>query len=160
MRRILYLLKRGPKPPYHRAPFHPVIVCDQRAVATWEAGWTGDRSWMWEAAREKEPYGIGGGWLLVKWEGLNIDYGHLIRGCTLPDGTDVGFHHRHGRALATWALLCGAVWWSSRPLPESLRKHGIIEAPDEFSLERIQKEVPARALAAAPGRLEREEGEA
>ena len=42
----VYLIKRGPRPEHHRAPFHPVIVCGKRRVAKWQAGWTGDAAWV------------------------------------------------------------------------------------------------------------------
>ena len=45
----LYLIKRGPRPEHHKAPYHPVILCDRKRIAKWEAGWTGDRAWVWKS---------------------------------------------------------------------------------------------------------------
>lgn len=142
----LYLIKRGPKPDYHRAPFHPVIVCDRKPIARWEAGWTGDQAWVWSkyGAGPDEAYS---GWLLERWQGLDIDYGHLVRGVTLPDGEHGAFHHPGARA-DTWGLLKSATWWSSRKIPEWLVERGVVNATDEFSLDRIAELERDRDLAA------------
>lgn len=147
--RVLFFIKRGPKPDYHQAPFHPYIICTRKGVATWEAGWTGDRTWLWS----HEAADSGSGWLLERWEGLNIDYGHLVRGCSLPDGTHVGFYHKHrdlgydpetkqrlgyaAELQEPWNLLPQAVWWSLDPIPEWLKDQGVMVPMDEFSRHRI-----------------------
>lgn len=139
LRPRLYLIQRGPRPAYHVAPFSPVIVCDRRDVALIEAGWTGDEAWVWSAQRDK-ALGVSGGLLLERWMGLLVDYGGLVRGCTLPDGTHVGFHHR-SNAPETWALFAGAVWWSERELDEPLRRLGITAASDDWTRGAIARSV-------------------
>jgi hypothetical protein len=148
----VYLIKRAPKPDYHRAPFHPVILCTRKGVAKWEAGWTGDRAWVWEHGDGKTGCG---GWLLCRWEGLDIDYGHVVRTCALPDGTHAAFFHQH-RNLGydrsqeppkwlgydpnlqePWTLLSGAVWWSLTAMPEWLAEAGVVLPVDAFTQHRI-----------------------
>ncbi len=128
----LYLIKRGPRPSYHRAPFHPVILCAKKPVAKWEAGWTGDKAWVW-TRETHEPYG---GWLLERWEGLDIDYGHIVRGCTLPDGTETAFWHKHARSLP-WDLMKGAIWWDDKKMPDWVQKAGVVYPPDDFTQDSI-----------------------
>jgi hypothetical protein len=128
----VYLVKRGPRPDYHRAPFHPVIVCGKRWVAKWEAGWTGDAAWVWSHERGTS----GGGWLLERWNGLDIDYGHVVRAVTLPDGTDAAFVHE-GTGREPWPLLLGATWWDDKPMPRWLVQYGVLYPMDGFSQQRI-----------------------
>lgn len=132
---MIYLIKRGPKPEYHRAPFHPVIVCDNKRIAKWEAGWTGDRAWVWE--NHNPPHG---GLLIVKWEGLDVDYGHMVRACTLPDGRHTAFYHEHDHT-EVWELYRGAVWWSHRVIPAWLAERGVVYPPDGFTQQRILDDV-------------------
>lgn len=127
----LYLIKRGPRPDYHKAPFHPVILCATRKIAREEAGWTGDGAWVWERNTMTES---GEGWLLSRWNGLDIDYGHLVRGHNLPDGSHTAFW----RDYDLWPkgvqdLFAGAVWWSTKLLPAWLAKRGVVYPPDAFS---------------------------
>ena len=124
----LYLIRRQPRPDYHKAPYHRVIVCALKRIARWEVGWTGDRSWLW--TKQNEPFT---GWLLERWEGLDIDYGHIVRGGKLPDGTDMAFHHPHGSNSGTWDLLRGAVWYSDKPIPTWLVERGVVYPPDDFT---------------------------
>lgn len=151
-RRTLYLIKRGPKPDYQKAPFHPVIICDLKRIAKWEAGWTGDRAWLWT----HEAHHDSSGWLLERWEGLDIDYGHIVRGGDLPDGTPLAFAHRR-RDLGyehfedgahkwrgysedsqePWTLLPGAIWWSESRMPEWIEASGVLYPPDHFSQQDI-----------------------
>jgi hypothetical protein len=128
----LYLIKRGPRPEHFRAPFHPVILCAKRAVAKWEAGWSGDASWVWSHERGTRA----GGWLLERWNGFDIDYGHVVRGLTLPDGTEAAFVHEHTER-EPWPLLRGAVWWHDKPMPAWLLDAGVTYPPDGFSQQRI-----------------------
>jgi hypothetical protein len=153
--RALWFIKRGPRPEHHRAPFHPAVICTRRYTAKWEAGWTGDRAWIWWH-EGKEPYT---GWLLERWQGLDIDYGGLVKCCKLPDGTQVGFFHRHralgydrpGEKGAThlgyseelqepWSLLPGAVWWSDDPIPAWLVEAGVVLAEDDFTQQVIKED--------------------
>lgn len=123
----LYFIKREPKPDHYNAPYHPHLICTRKDVAQWEAGWTGDRAWVWE--RDGAPGGSG--WLLARWEGLDIDYGHVARGGVLPDGTRIGF--RHQRPDEPWSLLSGAVWWSLQKMPAWLAGEGVVYPSDEFT---------------------------
>jgi hypothetical protein len=148
------LIKRGPAPTYHRAPYHRVIVCAKRHVGRWEAGWSGDSAWVWSHERGTRA----GGWLIERWNGFDIDYGHVVRGFTLPDGTDAAFVHEHtGRE--PWTLLAGAVWWDDRKMPAWLLDAGVIYPPDAFSQQgillaigdgNIRSEAPSHWPAAAP----------
>lgn len=132
----IYLIKRAPRPAYHRAPFHPVIICGKRRVAKWEAGWTGDASWVWSHARGE----MAGGWLLERWNGFDIDYGHVVRGVLMPDGTDAAFvHEPTGRE--PWTLLDGAVWWDDQPLPKVLVERGVIYPPDLYSQQTVLRDI-------------------
>lgn len=136
--RSYYLVKRGPRPSHHTAPFHPVIVCDRRPTAMWQADWTGDRSWVWVCeARGGAP---SGGLLLLKAAGLDVNYGHIVRGGEIMvDGelAVMGFHHPHSRP-DTWALLREATWWSPRPLPVGLSDLGVKLADDDFTQRTIR----------------------
>jgi hypothetical protein len=118
-------------PEYNKAPWHPVILCDDRLVAMWEAGWSGDGAWVWSNENARAV----GGWLLTRWNGLEIDYGHVVRGMTLPDGAHAGFYRAH----EIDPLLRGAVWWSTRPLPQWWAAHGVIVAFDDFSRESVMR---------------------
>lgn len=132
--RSLFLVKRGPRPQYHSAPYHPVILCSNRKIARHQAGWSGDLSSVWE----KWPSGSDGGFLIRRWNGLDIDYGWLVRGHSLPDGTESGFYH--DREGEPWSLLSSSVWWSTRNrVPEWL--DGIVSLPsDSFSLTMIDED--------------------
>jgi hypothetical protein len=132
----VYLIKRGPREPHHRAPFHPVIICAKRGVAKWEAGWTGAAAWVWSHERGLRV----GGWLLERWNGFDVDYGHVVRGVTMPDGTDAAFVHEHtGRE--PWPLLAGAVWWDDKSMPRWIADAGVVYAPDAFSQEAILRDI-------------------
>lgn len=128
----LYLVKRGPRPSYHNAPYHPVIICTRRPIAEWEAGWTGDKSWVWLKEADTSS-----GWLLVKWNGLNIDYGHIVRGCSLPDGTETGVFH--DRKKEPWNLMAEATWWSDHNMPQWVADKGTKYPTDNFTIYRISE---------------------
>jgi hypothetical protein len=133
----LYLIKRGPKPDYHAAPFHPVLICDRKFMAEWEASWTGAAAWVWVAYA---PGPNVGGWLLVRWNGFPVDYGHVVRSLTLPDGNKAAFWRdyetRDGEGMVG-PLLPGAVWWSEKRMPEWLRERGVVYPPDRFTQQHI-----------------------
>lgn len=132
----VYLIKRGPRPDYHKAPFHPVIVCGKRPVAKWQAGNTGDAAWVWSHERAYR----GGGWLLERWNGFDVDYGHVVHSMTMPDGTESAFVHEHtGRE--PWPLLAGAVWWDNKPIPKWLAEAGVVYATDDFTQSVIVNDV-------------------
>jgi hypothetical protein len=125
--RAVYLVKRGPKPAFHKAPYHPVIIASRLHTAKWEAGWTGDGATLWEHNKREG----GSGWLLARWRGLDIDYGHVVRGCVLPDGARAGIEH--DRTLEPWTLLAKSVWWSDEPMPEWLQQAGCELSSDDFT---------------------------
>ena len=127
----LYLVKRGPRPSYHKAPYHPIIICTRRPIAEWESDWTGRGSWVWLKEADKSS-----GWLLVKWEGLNVDYGHIVRACMLPDGkTKAGIFH--DRKEEPWSLMDGACWWSDHNMPEWIADKGVKYPNDEFTVRSV-----------------------
>jgi hypothetical protein len=68
------------------------------------------------------------GWLLERWKGLDLDLGHVVHACRLPDGTTSGFGH--DRKAEPWTLLSGAVWWSDKRMPDALAKAGVVYPPD------------------------------
>lgn len=124
----LWLIKRGPKPDYHRAPFHPVIATDRKWVAEWEAGCSCDRATVWMRGSHRDD---GEGWLLVMWDGFPIRHGYVIHACR-HDEIPSGFRHPH-REGEPWALLDGASWWSWKVLPEWLAARGVTLPTDEHS---------------------------
>ena len=121
----LYLIKRGPKPKHYRTPYCPVIICTRKDVAMDQAGWSGDGATVW--AQDGTP---SCGFLLTRWQGLDIDYGHIIRGFTLPDGNHAAFQHA---GKEPWQLLNGAVWWSERKMPDWLAEKGVIYPQDAWT---------------------------
>jgi hypothetical protein len=108
-----------------------VIVCDRRNVAEDRAGWTGDGATVWAHDRSSAA----SGWLIHMWRGLQIDYGYLVRGCLLPDGTQTGFFH--DRAAEPWTLLDGATWWSDRRMPAWLIEAGVVYPSDHRTQQRV-----------------------
>ena len=128
----LYLIKREPRPEWVRAPYHPVIICARRHIAKWEAGWSGDHAWVWT-----RDWDAVSGWLLSRWNGLDIDYGHVVRGLTLPDGRDAAFcHDRDGEP---WTLLTSAVWWDVSNMPDFVKNWGVKYPADEFTRRKITR---------------------
>jgi hypothetical protein len=127
----IYFVKKGPRPDWHKAPYHQFIICTRRALAKWEAGASSERSWIWE-----QPGGEGAGWLLWRWKGLDLDYGPVVHGFNLPDGTEAAFSHplKNGEP---WCLLAETTWWSSRKMPEWLHKVGVKYPTDAFTQQRI-----------------------
>ena len=128
----IYLIKRGPKPAHHAAPYSPIILCTLKRVADWEAGWSGDGAWMWEFSR---GFGYGGGWLLVRWNGFPIDYGYIVRGLTLPDGTQGAFWRSYKSDDGNYigGLFPGATWWSTKEMPEWFKERGVVYPADDYS---------------------------
>lgn len=132
--RYLYLIKRGPRPEYHKAPFHPVIICDLKHVAEIEAGSTRDGATVWERSSIRDN---GCGWLIVRWQGYDLDYRPVVSCFSLPDGTMSGHWRDYDAEYSVKALLPGAIWWSDKAMPEWLSERGVIYPPDEFSQQRI-----------------------
>lgn len=130
----LFLIKRGPKPEHHNAPFHPVIICTRKHTATWEVGDTGDGGWLWSRSAQDG----GEGWLLERWNGFDIDYGHIVHQITMPDGTRAAFCHVDSEP---WQILSQAVWWSDHEIPEWLARFGVTLPEDTFSLADIERDV-------------------
>ena len=130
----LYLIQRGPRPDYHRAPFHPVVIADLKRVAKWEAGWSGDCATVWE--REGWCY-TGAGWLLARWQGMDVDYGHLVRVCSLPGGGRAGFWRDYPAEQSVEGLFPGAVWYSIRKMPKWLEERGVVYPSDQFTRQHI-----------------------
>lgn len=133
----LYLVSRGLRPGHHKAPFHPVILCTQKWFARWEAGDSTRPAWIWENDDVPEPRG---GWLLVRWNGLDIDYGGLVKSVTLPDGTHGAFwrDYSHTDTSNVVSILNGAVWWTAKKrIPPYLAAKGVVYPPDEFSQDTI-----------------------
>lgn len=128
----LYLIKRGPRPDHHKAPYHPVVIASLKRVAEREAGWTGEVAWVWSHDSSTGA----GGWRLERWAGLDIDYGHVVRGGRLPDGTEMGFAHE-STGREPWSLIAGAIWWASKRMPTWLEARGCVYAPDAFSQQSI-----------------------
>jgi hypothetical protein len=132
--RTIYLIKRGERPSYHKAPFHPVILCTLKRIAQWEAGSSSDHAWVWTNGLPGKP---GVGWLLERWNGFDIDYGAVVHGFNLPDGTPAAFWRdytpRNENAGCVKDLFPGAVWWSDKIMPEWLQKRGVIYPPDKFT---------------------------
>ncbi len=140
--RTLYLIRRGPDfaKGYHASlvpdSAHRVIVCTRKHTARWEAGWTGDGATMWERPATDD----GCGFLLIRWQGFDIDYWHLVRGGECPDGMPMGFCHPGNPEpahRAVWDFLNGAIWWSSHFPPEWLIKRGVKVPTDQFTIDRI-----------------------
>ena len=137
--RTLYLVKRSERPKHHIAPYHPVILCDRKRVAEWEAGGTDPAlrggAWVWEREGwDDNPYG----WILAKWNGLNIDYVGLVTAFDLPDGS----HSAFWRDYEDWPqgvrdLFSGAVWWSDKQMPEWLEQRDVLYPLDDFTQQRI-----------------------
>ncbi|MFA6046915.1 MAG: hypothetical protein WC718_18170 [Phycisphaerales bacterium] len=128
----LYLIKRGPRPDYHRAPYHPVIVCADMTMADWEIGCTCQRATVWT----HDPRDLSTGWLLQRWRGLVIDYGGGVQhGCSPVEGVHGGYYH--DRYAEPWTLLPGAVWWTDKRMPAFLEAAGVVYPSDNFTQQDI-----------------------
>jgi DNA-binding MarR family transcriptional regulator len=93
MPKNLYLIDRGHDRPsqFHPdTPYHRVLVACNGKVARHEAGDTGDGATVWQLFAGDLD---GSGWLLIRWKGLDVDYGSLVRTWTLPDGSHTAFYH-------------------------------------------------------------------
>jgi hypothetical protein len=148
---MIYLIKRATRPAHHKAPYHPVILCHQKGVAKWEAGWTGDEATVWT----HENGSPSSGWLMGRWKGFDINYGYIIRGIVLPDGTHGAICHKrrdmgYDRSVEPpkwlgytddtqepWSLLAGATWWSSKKMPPWIEGSGVLHPADSFTRNNI-----------------------
>lgn len=125
----LYLIQRGPRPNYHKAPFHPVIICTLKRIADWEAMDTGRQCNVWV-----NDFNVpGAGWLLIRWQGLILDYGTTVHKMTMPDGTEAGFYRDYDDPHTIKHLLPGAVWWSNKVMPKWLMERGVVYPSDKFT---------------------------
>jgi hypothetical protein len=130
----LYLIKRQPRPDYHKAPYHPVVICDRKKMAKYVAGNTADKATVWE----REEWGNNGmGWLITRWQGLDIDYMPVVFGTLLPDGTSTGFWRDYESEFSVKHLIDSATWWSDKMMPDWLEKRGVKYPADDFSQHRI-----------------------
>ena len=112
-----YMIKRDGE--HWRSKGYPLVtLCTREDVAKQMAGATDERSWMWHSEGQDH-----GGLLLVRWQGLDIDYGHVVRRMPLPNGDERAFDHPN-RHPETWELFNGAVWWSPRRMPAWVEKRG------------------------------------
>jgi hypothetical protein len=142
----LFLIDRG-EPPANFTPgpaYRRVLWTDSSRVARRLAGDTaaGASAWQNFGSHNKSN-----GLLLVRWHGLDVDYGVEFHASALPDGTLTGFHHRDNRT--TWGLIPGSVWWASEEssLPKWLRKLGVL-AWDELGPENGTENVYYQAIRA------------
>ena len=65
-----------------------------------------------------EQNGEAAGWCLVRWHGLDVDYGPVVHSLRMPDGSEAGIVHDRG--AEPWTLLARAEWASDRKMPKWL----------------------------------------
>lgn len=129
----LYLVERGVEKYPSKAPRHPIVLCTARHTAEWEAGGSPDGATVWTQSDLRKDSKHLHTWFLVRWKGLNCCTFHgAAVYFDLPDGSNTRQHSERANTL-----IAGAVWWSDKPLPQFLRDLGVIEAPDDFTRERI-----------------------
>lgn len=143
----LFLIDRG-APPENFTPspiYRRVIVSDGSRVARRVAGDTAEGCSVWQnfGTRNKNK-----GLLLIRYRGLDVDYGVELRRSILPGGTPSGFHHRDNRE--TWELFRGATWWSSAKLPTWLAKLGVLSPQDEHAPTALAVAIAEDEAAASP----------
>lgn len=132
----LYLIKRPP-PPYKIAvAHHPVIIATLKRVAEWESSYSGNKAWVW--TQYYRNFGKDSGWLLTRWNGLIVDYGHIVRGFELPDGSQAGFWRDYACDEGSIKdLLPGAVWYSKELIPDWLLEKGVVYPQDDYTQQHI-----------------------
>lgn len=128
----LYLIERGAGTFRGKAPYHPVIICTARYTAKWEAGGSPYGSTVWSQGNVRQDSKNLHSWFVNRWKGLDITFHGNCVYFDLPDGSNTRQHSERAHTL-----IAGAVWWSDKPLPQFLRDLGVIEAPDDFTRERI-----------------------
>lgn len=129
----LYLIEQGARYFRGKAPYHPVIICTARHTAKWQAGGSPDGATVWSQSNIRQDSKNLHTWFLNKWKGLDCCTFHgAAVYFDLPDGSNTRQHSERAHTLVS-----GAVWWSDKPLPHFLRELGVIEAPDDFTRERI-----------------------
>jgi hypothetical protein len=122
----LFLIVRptGLVPATSRPLDRRAVVCDSSRVARFVAGDTRAVCTVWQNfGTHNKNHGL----LLIRWRGLDVDYGTgtAIIPSWLPGNEGpTGFHHRSYRA--TWDLFKEAFWWSSKPaVPKWLVRLGV-----------------------------------
>lgn len=139
---MYYLIKRGPEKKYDQKPFHPIIICDRKKVMQTQVIWSGGHDWVWTA----NLWAVQAGWMLERWNGLIIEYGHVIRSFELPDGTWTGYHRpyelseyqkRHSKDSNIKALFVDAIWWSDKRMPSKFSELGVVYPTDEVTRQRV-----------------------
>jgi hypothetical protein len=136
-----YLILRGPKGEHHNAPFHPVILCTRKHTAEWESKRTKEGATVWVNMAPNTAYW--GNWLLVKYKGYDIDYGHLAHYFTLFDGKD---SREVSDREYIEPLLRNAIWWSYDEMPEFVRELGVRYAEDQFTKDWIWEDLGDSSL--------------
>lgn len=128
--RNLYLIVRGPKPEYHNAPYHQVILCSRKHTAKWESQLTSEGHTLFV---NMDP-DSSGNWLLVKYKGYDIDYGTVTHYFKLFDGKE---SREVSDKQTLDSLLKEAVWWSYDQMPVWVKELGIKYPEDDFTKKRI-----------------------
>jgi hypothetical protein len=132
----MYLIKRGPKSINHKAPYHPVIICNKLKIAKWEAGGTDKKATVWS----HDNTCFESGWLLDRWQGLDLDYFGLVKDVgKMPDGSPSAFYHN--RKKEPFTLIKGAIWWDDKKMPDWLKNAGVIYPPDQFTRQCILEDI-------------------
>jgi hypothetical protein len=134
----LYFIDRGPQPENHKAPYHRFLICTDKKTAEWEVGHSSRPGWLWVRDEVGDREHGGSGWLILRWNGLVIDYGPVVHSFLLPDNKRTGFSHP-GQNEAPWWMLKEAVWWSTKMIPWWLVDIGVKPPEDSFSLDLISK---------------------
>ena len=129
----LYLVVRGPRSEFHKAPYHPIIVCSRQHTARWEGKNTVDGHTIYWNAYPHEGHG---NWFLGRYRGYDIN-GNLGPNFVFFDG-------KTNAELCDYAtvnaMLNGAVWWSYDRMPEFVKKMGVVYAEDDHSKEAIWRD--------------------
>lgn len=147
----LFLIKHcDVKPEHHNAPYHPIIICDRKPVAEWRQGSSDDQAWVWmKSGWNKNP----SGWLLVRWSGLDIDYGPVVHSITMPDGSMAAFWRDYQRwPEGVGGLIERAIWWSDRKMPDWLDVRGVQYPPDRFTQQQVLDDVTKDDCTGVPRR--------
>ncbi len=129
----LYLVIRGPKSEFHKAPYHPIIVCSRQHTARWESKNTTDgHTVYWNAY----PHKGHGNWFLGRYKGYEMS-GNLGPSFVFFDGcvnSDLCNHQKVNE------LLNGAVWWSYDRMPDFVKEMGVVHVEDDFTKEWIWRD--------------------
>ena len=122
--RALYFLDRGhERPESHRAPFYRYLIFteERRADFHMEDSTLPGNLWYRSTAEVS-----GEGFLLLRWQGLIVNYKGLVRGGDLIGGGRMGFSHPHN-GREPWSLLSKAAWFSKHEIPRWLLDAGVTD---------------------------------